>query len=86
MAFKKNRRSPLAAIIVMAAGLALTGGGYAAATAAVEAVKPATSVASAEDISEGRKLFLANCAMLCYASSRQSCRLCYAVLCYARLC
>ena len=27
MAFKKNRRSPLAAIIVMAAGLALTGGG-----------------------------------------------------------
>ena len=38
MAFKKNRRSPLAAIIVMAAGLALTGGGYAAATAAVEAV------------------------------------------------
>jgi ubiquinol-cytochrome c reductase cytochrome c subunit len=62
MAFKKNRRSPLAAIIVMAAGLALTGGGYAAATAAVEAVKPVSAVASADQISEGRKLFLSNCA------------------------
>ena len=62
MAFKKNRRSPLAAIIVMAAGLALTGGGYAAATAAVEAVKPVSAVATADQISEGRKLFLANCA------------------------
>jgi ubiquinol-cytochrome c reductase cytochrome c subunit len=62
MAFKKNRRSPLAAIIVMAAGLALTGGGYAAATAAVEAVKPLSAVASADQISEGRKLFLSNCA------------------------
>jgi ubiquinol-cytochrome c reductase cytochrome c subunit len=62
MAFKKNRRSPLAAVIVMAAGLALTGGGYAAATAAVAAVKPVSAVASADQISEGRKLFLANCA------------------------
>jgi ubiquinol-cytochrome c reductase cytochrome c subunit len=62
MSFMKNRRSPLAAVIVMAAGLALTGGGYAAATAAVEAVKPVSAVASAEQISEGRKLFLANCA------------------------
>lgn len=61
MSFMKNRRSPLAAVIVMAAGLALTGGGYAAATAAVEAVKPVSTVASAEQISEGRKLFLANC-------------------------
>lgn len=62
MAFKKNRRSPLAAIIVMVAGLALTGGGYAAATAAVEAVKPVSAVASAEQVTEGKKLFLANCA------------------------
>jgi ubiquinol-cytochrome c reductase cytochrome c subunit len=62
MSFMKNRRSPLAAVIVMAAGLALTGGGYAAATAAVEAVKPVSAVASADQISEGRKLFLANCA------------------------
>ena len=61
MSFMKNRRSPLAAVIVMAAGLALTGGGYAAATAAVEAAKPVSTVASAEQISEGRKLFLANC-------------------------
>ena len=62
MAFMKNRRSPLAAVIVMAAGLALTGGGYVAATAAVEAVKPASAVATAEQITEGKKLFLANCA------------------------
>lgn len=62
MAFKKNRRSPLAAIIVMAAGLALTGGGYAAATAAVDAVKPVSATYSAEQVTEGKKLFLANCA------------------------
>ncbi len=65
MAFMKNkgsRRSPFAALLVMAAGLALTGGGYAAATAAVEQVKPASAVASAAQVEEGRKLFLANCA------------------------
>ncbi|WP_138275272.1 c-type cytochrome [Rhodoluna limnophila] len=65
MAFMKNkgsRRSPFAAVLVMAAGLALTGGGYAAATAAVEQVKPASAVASAAQVEEGRKLFLANCA------------------------
>jgi len=62
MAFKNNRRSPLAAVIVMAAGLALTGGGYAAATSAIESVKPVSAAATAEQISEGKKLFLANCA------------------------
>ncbi len=62
MAFKRNRRSPLAAIIVMAAGLALTGGGYAAATSAVEAAKPVSAIATAEQVSEGKKLFAANCA------------------------
>ena len=64
--FKRNakgsRRSPLAAIIVMVAGLAVTGSGYAAATAAVESVKPVSAVQSATQIEEGRKLFLANCA------------------------
>ncbi|MEY4993825.1 MAG: hypothetical protein RIS82_947 [Actinomycetota bacterium] len=65
MAFMKNkgsRRSPFAAVLVMAAGLALTGGGYAAATAAVDQVKPVSAAASAAQIEEGRKLFLANCA------------------------
>lgn len=56
------RRSPLATIIVMAAGLALTGGGYAAATAAVEAAQPVNAVVDAAQVEEGKKLFLANCA------------------------
>lgn len=67
MAFiKKNvngaRRSPVAAIIVMAAGLALTGGGYAAATSVVEATKPVSAAVDAVKVEEGKKLFLANCA------------------------
>jgi ubiquinol-cytochrome c reductase cytochrome c subunit len=67
MAFMKRnangaRRHPLAAILVIAAGLAVSGGGYAAATAAVENVAPATAAASAAQIDEGRKLFLSNCA------------------------
>lgn len=57
-----SRRSPFAAILVMAAGLALTGGGYAAATNAVDAVKPHTAASDAAQVQEGRKLFLANCA------------------------
>jgi ubiquinol-cytochrome c reductase cytochrome c subunit len=67
MAFMKRnasgtRRHPLAAILVIAAGLAVTGGGYAAATAAVETVSPTTAAASAAQVDEGRKLFLSNCA------------------------
>jgi ubiquinol-cytochrome c reductase cytochrome c subunit len=58
--FNRFRRKPLAASIVIAAGLMFSGGGYAVATNVV-----ATNIATeytAEQISEGRKLFLANCA------------------------
>jgi len=54
------RRNPFAAILVIAAGLLAAGGGYAGATAAVS---PNTSGAySADQVTQGSKLFLANCA------------------------
>ncbi len=67
MAFMKrnlngSRRHPMAAILVIAAGLAVSGGGYAAATAAVESTKPVTAAADAAQVDLGHKLFLANCA------------------------
>jgi ubiquinol-cytochrome c reductase cytochrome c subunit len=58
--FFRSRRKPLAATLVIAAGLLFSGGGYAVATSVV-ATTAATEY-SAEQISEGRKLFLANCA------------------------
>lgn len=61
-----SRRRPMAAITVMAAALIITGGGYAAATAAVTNSAPAGF--TAEQVSEGRKLFLANCAS-CHGSN-----------------
>ncbi len=66
MAFMKrnlngSRRHPMAAILVIAAGLAVSGGGYAAATAAVES-KPASAALSQAQVDEGHKLFLSNCA------------------------
>jgi ubiquinol-cytochrome c reductase cytochrome c subunit len=67
MAFMKrnlngSRRHPMAAILVIAAGLAVSGGGYAAATAAVETVNPTSAAASSAQVDEGHKLFLSNCA------------------------
>lgn len=59
---KNSRRSPLAAIFVIAAGLILSGGGYAVATTAVENTTANTAVSAQEQIKEGQKLFLANCA------------------------
>ena len=56
-----SRRKPMAAAVVIAAGLLITGGGYAAASAAIKGTQSAT-VASAAQIDEGHKLFLANCA------------------------
>ncbi|MFM5905027.1 MAG: c-type cytochrome [Micrococcales bacterium] len=66
MAIKKSklnsaRRRPWAAVVVIAIGLVISGGGYAAATAAIDA-KQSETVASAAQIDEGHKLFLANCA------------------------
>ncbi|MEN9749071.1 MAG: hypothetical protein RL149_149 [Actinomycetota bacterium] len=59
---KNSRRSPFAAILVIAAGLAMTGGGYAVATTVVESTAPKTAISAQEQIKEGEKLFLANCA------------------------
>lgn len=58
---KNSRRSPFAAAAVIAIGLVLSGAGYAAASAAVNSA-PKSEVASAAQIEEGKKLFLANCA------------------------
>jgi ubiquinol-cytochrome c reductase cytochrome c subunit len=64
MAIKRNknnsRRSPYAAILVILAGLLVSGGGYAAANAVVNAKTETTY--SAADIKTGNQLFLANCA------------------------
>lgn len=54
---KPMHRKPWAAGLVIFFGLVLSGGGYATATNVVEA-----EFGSAEQVSEGRKLFLANCA------------------------
>ncbi|MEI6591100.1 MAG: c-type cytochrome [Actinomycetes bacterium] len=61
------RRKPIASILVIVAGLAVTGGGYAAATATTTA-KSETYTAAQQD--SGRKLFLANCAS-CHGSNAQ---------------
>ena len=58
--FFRSRRKPLAASLVIAAGLLFSGGGYAVATNVVTTT--AATEYTAEQISEGRKLFLANCA------------------------
>ena len=55
-----SRRSPMAATIVIAAGLLFSGGGYAVATNVVES-NVATGY-TADQIAEGKKLFLSNCA------------------------
>ena len=55
-----SRRSPLAAIFVIATGLLFSGGGFAVATNVVES-NVATSY-TADQIAEGKKLFLSNCA------------------------
>ena len=54
---KPMRRRPWALGVVIFLGLILSGGGYAAATQTFEA-----EFGSPEQVEEGRKLFLANCA------------------------
>jgi len=64
MAFQRKRnngrRSPYAAILVILAGLLVSGGGYAAANAVVNT--QTDSPYSAQDVKNGNQLFLANCA------------------------
>ena len=58
---KKNlRRSPFAAVLVILAGLLISGGGYAAANAVVDANTHVEYTAAQEE--EGKRLFAANCA------------------------
>ena len=59
-ALSQKRRHPLAAIALLLMGLLVTGGLYAVATTVNQA--KATTSASASDVEEGGKLFVANCA------------------------
>lgn len=56
-----GRRSPLAAAALIGAGLLITGGIYAGASAAIAATDTQTS-ASTMSVEDGQKLFQANCA------------------------
>ncbi len=56
---KTGRRSPLASVALLLIGLLATGGAYAAFTSSATAESPASSQAQ---VSEGKKLFEANCA------------------------
>lgn len=56
---KTGRRSPMASVALLLIGLVATGGAYAAFTSSATAQTPASSQAQ---VSEGKKLFEANCA------------------------
>ncbi|WP_193596299.1 c-type cytochrome [Microbacterium sp. YJN-G] len=59
----RGRRSPFAAAALIGAGLLLTGGAYAGASAAMASTTDAqTSVATELTVEDGQKLFTANCA------------------------
>ncbi|MGF2947736.1 cytochrome bc1 complex diheme cytochrome c subunit [Microbacterium alcoholitolerans] len=59
----RGRRSPLAAAALIGAGLLLTGGAYAGASAAMASTTDTQSAATAElTVEDGQKLFTANCA------------------------
>ncbi len=64
-----KRRSPLAVLIVLILGLSVTGTAYAALSPKAD---PGTSAATAsvQEIEEGRKLFIANCAS-CHGAQAQ---------------
>ncbi|WP_022899255.1 c-type cytochrome [Humibacter albus] len=57
---KTGRRHPLATVALIAIGLGLTGGAYAAFNATGSSADAATS--SSSDVASGKKLFQANCA------------------------
>ncbi|MCX7521536.1 cytochrome c [Microbacterium sp. STN6] len=57
---KTGRRHPLATLALIAIGLGLTGGGYAAFNSSTASAETAT--ASKQSVDEGKKLFMANCA------------------------
>lgn len=57
---KRGRRHPLATIALIAIGLGLTGGAYAAVNTPTASAE--TQAASKQSIDHGKKLFMANCA------------------------
>ncbi|WP_298227364.1 cytochrome c [Gryllotalpicola sp.] len=59
---KVGRRHPLATVALIAIGLGLTGGVYAAVNAAPATASADTTSASQQQITEGQKVFEANCA------------------------
>ncbi|MHA7176337.1 cytochrome bc1 complex diheme cytochrome c subunit [Arthrobacter sp. Sr24] len=60
-ALSQKRRHPLAALALLVLGLMLTGGLYAVVTTVNEA-KADTTTYTAQEVQEGEKLFIANCA------------------------
>ena len=58
---RRGRRSPLASVALVLTGLLITGGAYALLTATSPA-NASVDMSSAQSISEGKKLFAANCA------------------------
>ena len=63
-ALSQNRRHPLMGLALLLLGLLVTGGLYSVASTVnqAQAATQVTAAASADDISEGEKLFNANCA------------------------
>src|SRR6195952_4324368 len=60
---KANRRHPLATVVLIAIGLAFTGGGYALFTSTATAQTDASTASlSQTSVDEGKKLFETNCA------------------------
>src|SRR5690606_37151242 len=57
-----GRRSPLAAAALIGAGLLITGGIYAGASAAIAATDAQTSASTTLTVEDGEKLFQSNCA------------------------
>ncbi|WP_194419899.1 c-type cytochrome [Microbacterium abyssi] len=57
-----GRRSPLAAAALIGAGLLITGGIYAGASAAIAATETPTAASTQLTVDDGEKLFQANCA------------------------
>jgi ubiquinol-cytochrome c reductase cytochrome c subunit len=57
-----GRRSPLAAAALIGAGLLITGGIYAGASAAIAATDTQTSASTTLSVEDGEKLFQSNCA------------------------
>ncbi|AGW41653.1 ubiquinol-cytochrome C reductase cytochrome C subunit [Leifsonia xyli subsp. cynodontis DSM 46306] len=59
---KSGRRHPLATVALLAIGLGLTGGAYAAFTTTASAEQPTVQAASQESIKQGKNIFQTNCA------------------------